>query len=101
MVLGADVGLPKTCGLALCGLVGRLSYPNLCKLPITDWVNLTWKPILGYTPEVVFLNNGWLGFLCKSPEDSVILLEQKWMLSGSSLMLKRWHLAFNPETEYF
>jgi hypothetical protein len=101
MVLGADVGLPETCGLALCGLVGRLSYPNLCKLPITDWVNLTWKPILGYTPEVVFLNNGWLGFLCKSPEDSAILLEQKWMLSGSSLMLKRWRLAFNPETEYF
>jgi hypothetical protein len=41
------------------------------------------------------------GFLCKTPEDSAILLAQKWVLSGSSLMIKRWHLAFNPATEYF
>jgi hypothetical protein len=70
MVLGSDVGLPESCNLALCGLVGRLSYNYLCKVSILDWVELSWKPLLGYAPEVIFLTKGWMGFLCKSPEDA-------------------------------
>jgi hypothetical protein len=52
MVLGADVGLEETCRLALCGMVGRLSYSSLADTPITAWVHKTWTPILGYVPEM-------------------------------------------------
>jgi hypothetical protein len=101
MALGSDVGLPESCNLALCGLVGRLSYNYLCKVSILDWVDLSWKPLLGYAPEVIFLTKGWMGFLCKSPENVNVLLSHKWIITGSNLMIKRWCLAFNPESEYF
>jgi hypothetical protein len=36
MVLGAEVGLEETCRLALCGLVGRLSYSYLADRPVSN-----------------------------------------------------------------
>jgi hypothetical protein len=101
MVLGSDVGLAETYTLALCGLVGRLSYKYLCKVSIPEWVELNWKPVLGYSPEIIYLTKGWVGFICNTPEDTALLLAQRWVIGGSSLMIKRWHLAFNPETKYF
>jgi hypothetical protein len=56
---------------------------------------------LGYSPEVLYLKKGWLGFICKSPEDASLLLNTLWVFGGSSLMLKRWRMAFNPDTDYF
>jgi hypothetical protein len=56
---------------------------------------------LGYLPELIFLTKGWFGILCKCPEDTNLLLDQKCILGRNSLMLKRWRLAFNPDTEYF
>jgi hypothetical protein len=38
MVLGSDVGLEETCRLALCGLVGRLSYSYLFNSPVLEWI---------------------------------------------------------------
>jgi hypothetical protein len=35
MVLGADGGLEETCKLALCGLVGLLSYSYLVDRPVS------------------------------------------------------------------
>jgi len=101
MVLGADVGLEETCILALCGLVGRLSYAYLATEPFNDWMARTWVPILGYKPELHFLTKGWMGFVCKIPDDATLLLNNFWVLGGSSLMLKRWRVAFDPLTEYF
>jgi hypothetical protein len=88
MVLGSDVGLVETCTLVLCGLVGRLSYRYLCKASLPEWVELNWKRELGYSPEIVYLTKGWYGFICKTPEDSARLLAQRWMIGGSSLMIK-------------
>jgi hypothetical protein len=90
MVLGSDIGLEETCRMALCGLVGRFSYGNLCKETLHVWVEQVWSSLLGYTPEVLYLSKGWFGFLCKSPEDVSLLLENMWVNGGSSLMLKRW-----------
>jgi hypothetical protein len=58
-------------------------------------------PLLGYAPETIFLKGGWLGFHCRNPEDATLLLSSFWVYDGSSLMLKRWRLAFNPETDFF
>jgi hypothetical protein len=98
MVLGSDISLEETCRMALCGLVGRISYNNLCKVSLPVWVEKTWAPILGYVPEILFLTKGWLGFICKSLEDLTLLLDNRWVIGGSSLMLKRWRVAFDPTT---
>jgi hypothetical protein len=84
--------------MALCGLVGRFTYGNLQKDSLMDWLDKAWKPLLGYVPELFHLTKGWLGFLCKSPEDVALLLTKKWINGGSSLMVKRWCVAFDPDT---
>jgi hypothetical protein len=86
---------------SLCVLVGRLSYPYLANRPISDWVLLNWVPILGYAPEMLHLTKGWMGFIFQSLEDASLLLNIFWMLGRSSLMLKRWRVAFDPITEHF
>jgi hypothetical protein len=58
-------------------------------------------PVLGYTLELIHLTKGWLGVISFSPEDVETLLKGRWMNGGSSIMLKKWRVAFNPETEYF
>jgi hypothetical protein len=101
LVLGSDVGLEETCRMALCGLVGRLSYNYLSKGPVSEWVLKHWTPLLGYEPEVLYLTKGWLGFICRTSEDATLLLNSHWVFGGSSLMLKRWRVAFDPTTEHF
>jgi len=87
--------------MSLCGIVGWFSYKKFSNLPLENWIKLHWYPLLGYSPEVIYLKKGWHGFICKSPEDASLLLTSLWVFSGSSLMLKRWRMAFNPDTDYF
>jgi hypothetical protein len=101
LVLGDGVGLEDLCKMSLCGLVGRFSYKQFNNIHLVDWINLHWLPLLGYSPEVIYLKKGWYGFICKSPEDVSLLLSNLWVSGGSSLMLKRWRMAFNPDTDYF
>jgi hypothetical protein len=60
-----------------------------------------WCPILGYMPEVIFLAKEWLGFICRTPEDTIILMASWWLFGASSIMLKRWRVSFDPDIEYF
>jgi len=92
------VGLEETCRIALCGLVGRLSYAYLVTESFTIWMERTWIPVLGYKLELHFLTKGWMGFVFKSLEDATLLLNNPWVLGGCSLMLKRWTVAFDPLT---
>jgi hypothetical protein len=101
MVLGGDIGLEESCNLALCALVGHLSYRTLCRQSLPDWVSSTWAPMLGYTPEVLTLSRGWFGFIFKSPEDTLVVLDKLWVIDGNNLMLKCWRVCFDPVTEYF
>jgi hypothetical protein len=66
LVMGMDVILEEACNLALCALVGRLTYRSCCKQTLTDWMQCNWEPVLGYSPEVMSLSRGWLGFVFKS-----------------------------------
>jgi hypothetical protein len=101
MVLGGDIGLEQSCNLALCALVGRLSYRTMCRQSLLEWVSVTWDPLLGYTPEVMTLSRGWFGFIFKSPEDTLEVLGKLWVINGDNLMLKRWRVSFDPTTDYF
>jgi hypothetical protein len=82
--MGVDIGLEESYNLALCALVGCLSYRSLCKQPISYWVLSTWVPLLGYTPEVLTFSRGWFGFIFKSPEDTLLVLENMWVIDGNS-----------------
>jgi hypothetical protein len=42
-----------------------------------------------------------MGFICKTPEDAFLLLNNFWVLGGNNLMLKRWRVDFDPQTENF
>jgi hypothetical protein len=87
--------------MSTCTLVGRFSYKSLCSQTLDNWISTTWMPLLGYSPEVLYLKRGWFGFHCRTPEDATLLLSSYWVIDGSSLMLKRWRLAFSPEKDYF
>jgi hypothetical protein len=100
-ILGSDVGLEDTCSMALCTLVGRFSYCKLVQVPLEYWVETTWKPLLGYSPEIYFLARSWFGFKCRNPKDASLILESRWVVDGGSLMLKRWSITFDPSKEYF
>jgi hypothetical protein len=97
LVLGDGVGLEDLCKMSINALVGRISYKSMSPQPLEDWIKTKWSPILGYCPEILYLKKGWLGFLCRSPEDASLLLSSFWVIGGSSLMLKRWRMAFNPD----
>jgi len=86
--LGGEIGLEETCSLALCALVGRLSYRVRSGPFLEDWVHLTWALLLGYTPEVVTLTRGWFFFLFKTLEDSEKVLSRNWIVKEGILMLK-------------
>jgi hypothetical protein len=101
LVMGMHIGLEESCNLALCALVGRLAYQSRCSSTIDEWVQRFWKPLLGYTPEILSLSRGWMGFMFKNPKDSETVISKFWSFDGGSLMIKMWRLSFNPETEYF
>jgi hypothetical protein len=60
-----------------------------------------WLPSLGYVPEIMYLAKGWLGFIYRTSEDTTLLLASCWVFGGSSIMLKRWRVAFDPDIDYF
>jgi hypothetical protein len=76
--------------MAMCTLVGRFSYRKLLQVPLEYWVEITWKPLLGYSPEIFYLARGWFGFKCRNLEDASLILESRWVVDGGSLMLKSW-----------
>jgi hypothetical protein len=87
--------------MALCSLVGRLSYKHLCTTDLDVWMEKTWRPLLGYVPSLSHLGRGWIYFQFKSPKDSTSILECLWTLDDSSLMLKHWRVIFDPSQDYF
>jgi len=101
MVLGMDIRLVESCSLALCPLVGRLSYHHFCNRFVLVWMKDTWEPILGYSLVLLHLPRGWFEFIFNSLEDSTRILEKFRVFEGCSLMLKRWRLKFDTTSKYF
>jgi hypothetical protein len=44
------------------------------------------------------LSRGWFGFIFKSPEDTLVVLDKLWVIDGNNLMLKCWRVCFDPIT---
>jgi hypothetical protein len=84
LILGDGVGLDNLCEMSLCTLVGRISYKSLNTPPLEDWLRTEWAPLIGYCPEVLYLKKGWLGFLCRTPEDATLLLSFTWVLGEAA-----------------
>jgi hypothetical protein len=58
------------------------------------------EPITWVFSEMILIR-GWFCFIFRTPEDSMKILQETWILNGGSLMLKRWRVGFDPVTEYF
>jgi len=82
-------------------LVGRFSYRKLVKIPLAHWVDETWKPLLGYSPEIIYLTQGWFGFQFHTSEAASLILASNWLVDGGSIMWKRWRKSFDPKKDYF
>jgi hypothetical protein len=79
----------------------KVLLSKLVAVSLDHWVDSSWKPLLGYSPEVFHLTHGWFGFKCRKPEDASLIMESRWLVDGGSLMLKRWCVSFDPTKEYF
>ena len=64
-----------------------------------SWVREQWKPILKAVPRVLSLVNGWTLFQFLMEEDRAIVENRYWIIGEGSLVLKRWHLGFEPWSE--
>jgi hypothetical protein len=75
-MLGADVRLEDLVNLALCTLVGHLSYRSMCKTSIVEWVQNSWWPLLGYETDIFYMTRGWFGFRFKNSEDTSLIMDR-------------------------
>ena len=50
---------------------------------------------------MVTLIRGWFCFIFRTPEDSIKILQETWIVNGCNLMLKTWRVGFDPVSEYF
>jgi len=71
-----DIGLEESCNLVLFSLVGKLDYRPWCLIPLENWVIINWEPFLGYSPKVLSLQRGWMGFVFKFPEEFEMILQR-------------------------
>jgi len=62
LVIGVDIGLEDSFSMALCNLVGMLSYRYLFTTKLDDWMINTLQPLMGYIPSLSYLGCGWLHF---------------------------------------
>lgn len=99
LTLGHDIRLMEEESYSSRGLVGRFGYRRMSVKEVDRWVAECWGPILGYIPVVYILCKGWFFFMFKTEEDVIHILSMVWIVKSGSLMLKRWHVAFNPEKE--
>jgi len=51
--------------------------------------------------ETYILLKGWFYFIFRNLKDAEKVLQRFWVANDGSLMLKRWHLVFNPEKKIF
>jgi hypothetical protein len=101
MVLGGDVGLEDACKLEMCALLGRFTYRVMGQFGIMSWMTKKWQSLVGYTLETVTLIRRWFCFSFRTPEDSINILQETWIVNGGSLMLIIWRVEFDPVSKYF
>jgi hypothetical protein len=99
LTLGRDLGMKEAGHYSLRGLVGKFGYKAMEAKEIHNWVSECWGPVLSYIPEAYIFSKGWFCFLFQSPEDAEQILNKVWIVKNGSLMLKCWHVAFNPKKE--
>lgn len=92
-------GLEGIAALAMKGLVGKFSYDAMHPKDIDQWVSHHWAKLVGYRPEIYILSKGWYLFYFRIDCHTNIILNQTWIRGNGSLILKRWHMGFNPVSE--
>ena len=96
-MLARDVYMDKV-GSDLCNqaLIGRLEYCSMGKKDWVDWATIHWKPLLTYLSTISLLAKGWLVFVFLEDAHASLILDSLWRIGKGSLVLSRWHPAFDP-----
>ena len=80
-------------------LIGRLEYCTMLKEGWVEWKTLSWKPLIHYVPSISLPANRWLVFVFLEESDVSLILDKLWLVLEGSIVLKKWHLGFDPLTE--
>lgn len=98
-LLGKDVTFDMVSALSKRTVIGKFEYLKPSRADILSWVRLKWKGVVNNIPRILQLSNGWLLFLFLSKEDRMVVESRYWILGMGSLVLDRWHTAFDPKKE--
>ena len=102
MVLSNDIGLEYVKELLKQGLIGKFKHHLHKSSSVLAWCEkVGWKTLLGYMHVVHVLLKGWVCLGFPTLEDLEKILGKSWIQGTSSLVLKRWHLAFDSRTKPF
>jgi len=80
-------------------LVGKFMGKQCIRDLMNDWLQRTWRSVIGYAPIFHVLTHGWFGFTFHSQKDVASILGGKWFWNSSFFMLKPWHPCFDPHLE--
>jgi hypothetical protein len=69
MVVGDDKGIGEISSMVGKIVIGRFCGKFVIPTAIKKWLNINWKPFLGYSPFFHTLARGWICFVFKSHED--------------------------------
>lgn len=97
--IDSGVNLDRIELLSHRGVVGRIEGTKKSQDELVEWVNVHWTPIFCLSPCTSLLSRGWVAFIFPNEELIQLILEQTWLIKEDSLVLKRWHINFNPLTE--
>lgn len=60
------------------------------------WLELQWKPLIGYTPIISNLMKEWYCFHFLNASDVETIQKHPWVHIRSFLALYKWYFGFNP-----
>jgi hypothetical protein len=64
--------------LASKALVGHFQGHIMGMDKLKEWINVSWKLVLGYSPKVFVLVRGWMGFIFQLEEYVKKVLKSMW-----------------------
>lgn len=77
-------------------LVGRWHFPKMDDTKMRNWLELQWKPLIGYIPIVARLLKEWYCFHFLSASDLEAIQNRPWVYGRSFLALYKWYVGYNP-----
>lgn len=76
--------------------MGRWHFLEMDDAEMRKWLEVQWKPLIGYTPIISNLMKECYYFHFFSASDVETILKCPWVYRRSFLALYRWYIGYNP-----